>query len=158
MSEINNILNIAADMADCPIATTIDEKGRVRPDTSSPEMARVFDAVSRYFALFSDPTRMKILHFACQKKRSVTDIVEATQATQTNISRHLALLHQAGLVSRKREGKRVLYWTRDPDQIKTICHTCAHLIHKIKSEGTLQQEWLDGIQLPTEEEDIRLSA
>lgn len=157
MSEINSILNITTDIANCPIDTIVDDKGQVRPNTSSPEMARVFDAVSRYFALFSDPTRMKILHFACQKKRSVTDIVEATQATQTNVSRHLALLHQAGLVNRKREGKRVLYWTRDPEQIKTICHTCAHLIHKIKSEGTLQQEWLDGIRLSAEE-DIRVSA
>jgi Predicted transcriptional regulators len=159
MSEANNILSISdvTDMIERSVPTTIDDKGRVRPDTSSPEMARVFDAVSRYFSLLSDPTRMKILHFSCQKKRSVTDIVEATKATQTNVSRHLALLHQAGLVSRKREGKRVLYWTRDPEQIKTMCHTCAHLIHKIKSEGTLQKEWVDGIQLPAEE-NIRLSA
>lgn len=146
-------------MTDCPAAiTTVSIDGKRRPDTSSPELARVFDAVARYFSLLSDPTRMKILHFACQEKRSVSDIVEATKATQTNVSRHLALLHQAGLVSRKREGKRVLYWTRDPELIKTICHTCAHMIHKIKSEGTLQEEWLEEIQGTPEPEEIRLSA
>ncbi|MDR1528815.1 MAG: metalloregulator ArsR/SmtB family transcription factor [Burkholderiales bacterium] len=138
---------------ECPLTVKEGSDGKKRPDPSSPEMIQLFDAVARYFSLLSDPTRMKILHFSCRGKRSVSDIVDATKATQTNISRHLALLYQAGLVGREREGKRVLYWTRDPDLIKTICHSCAQMIHKIKSEGALQEEWLKEIQ--TQPEDIR---
>ncbi|MCL2296879.1 MAG: metalloregulator ArsR/SmtB family transcription factor [Proteobacteria bacterium] len=125
---------------ECPVAL---DKKTGRPDTLSPELARVFNAVARYFSLLSDPTRLKILHFACREPRSVSEIVQATQATQTNVSRHLALLHQAGLMHRQRDGKHVLYWTRDPEFVKTCCHACAHMVHRIESDGTLQENWLE---------------
>jgi DNA-binding transcriptional ArsR family regulator len=118
-----------------------------RPDTLSPELAKVFVAVARYFSLLSDPTRLKILHFACRDQRSVSEIVEATQATQTNVSRQLALLHQAGLMHRQRVGKRVLYWTRDPEFVKTCCHACAHMVHRIESDGTVQENWLERLEV-----------
>ena len=130
----------ALNVGTCPVALN-PETGR--PETLSPELARVFIAVARYFSLLSDPTRLKILHFACREPRSVSEIVQATEATQTNVSRHLALLHQAGLMQRQRNGKRVLYWTRDPDFVKTCCHACAHMVHRIESDGTLQENWLD---------------
>ena len=69
----------------------------------------VFAAVARYFGLLSEPTRLKILHTICRDEQSVSAIVAATGATQTNVSRHLALMHQAGVVSRRREGNAVYY-------------------------------------------------
>ena len=54
-------------------------------------------------------TRLKILHAICNSERSVSAIVAATGATQTNVSRHLALMHQAGVVSRRRDGNAVYY-------------------------------------------------
>ncbi|MDR0588421.1 MAG: metalloregulator ArsR/SmtB family transcription factor [Burkholderiales bacterium] len=133
-----------ADVAACPMQIPLGSNKR--PDTNSPELARVFDLVGRYFALLSDPTRLKILHFSCHTERAVSDIMDATGATQTNVSRHLSLLYQAGLVCRRRDGKRVLYSTRDPDLVKTCCHACAHMVHKIKSEGALRDDWVEEIQ------------
>ncbi|MDR2710598.1 MAG: metalloregulator ArsR/SmtB family transcription factor, partial [Burkholderiales bacterium] len=109
---VRSFPDVSTDVSDillneCPVA--LDQKTG-RPDTNSPELIKVFNAVARYFSLLSDPTRLKILHFACREPRSVSEIVLATHATQTNVSRHLALLHQAGLMLRQRSGKRVLYW------------------------------------------------
>ncbi len=59
----------------------------------------MFDSVARYFSLLAEPTRLKILHTICHDERSVSSIVAATGATQTNVSRHLSLMHQAGVVS-----------------------------------------------------------
>lgn len=67
--------------------------------TGAAELEEVFTAVARYFNLRSEPTRLEILH--CSGERSVSTIVDATGATQTNVSRHLALLHQAGVVMRR---------------------------------------------------------
>jgi DNA-binding transcriptional ArsR family regulator len=136
----------SADIRECPVNIDKPLGNMKRPATNSPELAKVFELVARYFSMLSDTTRLKILHYASQGERSVTDIIEAVNITQTNASRHLALLHQAGLVRRRRVGKRVLYWTRDPELIKVCCHGCAHMIHKIKSEGTLQQDWLAEIE------------
>lgn len=71
-------------------------KARIAPPELGDELDEVFAVVARYFGLLSEPTRLKILHTICQDERSVSAIVAATGVTQTNVSRHLALLHQAG--------------------------------------------------------------
>ena len=88
------------------------------------ELDEVFAAVAKYFGLLSEPTRLKILHTICNDERSVSEIVAATGATQTNVSRHLALLHEAGVVSRRKEGNAVFYKVTDrvfADVCRTVC-------------------------------------
>jgi DNA-binding transcriptional ArsR family regulator len=70
-------------------------------------------SVARHFRLLGDPMRLKILQSVCQQPRSVSDIVAATGATQPNISKHLALLASAGIVTRERNGKTISYGLRD---------------------------------------------
>ncbi|MEO8346029.1 MAG: metalloregulator ArsR/SmtB family transcription factor, partial [Betaproteobacteria bacterium] len=66
----------------------------------SDELDEVFAAVARHFGVLAEPTRLKILNAICREERSVTTIVAVTGATQTNVSRHLALMRAAGVVSR----------------------------------------------------------
>src|SRR4249919_815721 len=95
------------------------------------ELDAVFDAVARYFGLLSERTRLKILHAICNAEQSVGAIVAATGATQTNVSRHLALMHQAGVVSRRREGTTVYYKVTDPEFVE-ICRTvCVRIAGRI---------------------------
>jgi DNA-binding transcriptional ArsR family regulator len=86
--------------------------------------APVFAAAARYFGLLSDPTRLKILHAICRCERHVTAIVGETGASQTNVSRHLAVLREAGVVSRRKVRNTVFYRISDPvfsDVCATIC-------------------------------------
>lgn len=69
----------------------------------------VFEAVARCFSVLAEPARLRILHAVCESERCVNDIMEATGLAQANVSRHLARLHQAGLLVRRREGTRVFY-------------------------------------------------
>ena len=59
------------------------------------ELGRVFETVSRYFALLSEPMRIRILHAICEGERSVSEIVDETGGTQTNISGHLNSISSA---------------------------------------------------------------
>ena len=68
------------------------------------DLDRVFAVVARYFSVLSEPTRLRIMHTICQEERSVTAVVATTGFTQTNVSRHLALMHSVRVVSRRREG------------------------------------------------------
>ena len=57
-------------------------------------------------------------------ERSVNDLAEALEATQSNGSRHLQALHDAGLVARRREGVGVYYRIGDPvifELCKIVC-------------------------------------
>jgi DNA-binding transcriptional ArsR family regulator len=116
---------------------------RSSPTESGDELDLVFDAVARYFALLSDPTRLKILHAICTSEQSVSAIVAATGATQTNVSRHLALMHQAGVVSRRRDGPAVFYQVIDPEFVE-ICRTvCVRIAGRIEAGEPLKRDLLD---------------
>ncbi len=78
--------------------------------------AAVFEAVARRFSVLGEPTRLRILHTVCQGERCVNDIMHLTGLEQANVSRHLARLYQAGLLTRRRVGNRVFYRaSRSPD-------------------------------------------
>jgi len=74
--------------------------------------------VARHFKLLGEPMRLKILQAVCREPRTVTDIVSAVDATQANVSKHLALLASAGILTRKKDGQCVYYGMKDPLTIK----------------------------------------
>ena len=116
---------------------------RSKPGRVADELDEVFASVARYFALLSEPTRLKILHAVCNDERSVSQIVASTGASQTNVSRHLALMHQAGVVSRRRDGSTVYYQLVDRE-FAEICRTvCIRIAGRIEAGEPLRRELLD---------------
>ena len=61
------------------------------------------------FKALADPTRREILRLLGAGEMSVNDIVERFSISQPAISRHLAVLRHAGLVTSRREGQSVIY-------------------------------------------------
>ena len=95
------------------------------------ELDQVFESVASYFGLLSEPTRLKILHAICNEERAVNEIVDAVDATQTNVSRHLNQLYRAGVVARRKEGNAVYYRVADPNFVE-ICRTvCVQIASRI---------------------------
>ncbi len=90
-------------MSSCPTSLALD------PNT----MQQVFESVARYFGVLGEPTRLRILHAICQEEKCVNDIIKATGMAQANVSRHLGLMYQAGLLSRRREGTQIFYRVAD---------------------------------------------
>lgn len=58
---------------------------------------------------FSDPKRLMILNELRNGERSVSDLVEALQAPQAVVSRHLSILRNHGVVTTRREGVCIYY-------------------------------------------------
>lgn len=63
--------------------------------------------------LLAEPSRLRILYSLGLDCRPVSDIVQATGMTQTNVSFHLRLLREAGLVRPERRGPFVYYCLSD---------------------------------------------
>jgi ArsR family transcriptional regulator len=61
------------------------------------------------FKALSDPTRREILRLLGRRDMSVGEIVDKFAMSQPSISRHLAVLRGAGLVTARREGQNVVY-------------------------------------------------
>jgi DNA-binding transcriptional ArsR family regulator len=92
------------------------------------ELDPVFSAVASYFSMLSEPTRLRIVHTICEEEKSVSEIVEALGASQTNISRHLGLMHRAGVLTRRKDGNQVYYRIADVamvDICRTVCNRIA---------------------------------
>jgi DNA-binding transcriptional ArsR family regulator len=85
-------------------------------------MHEVFDAAARYFSVLGEPARLKILHAICGEELSVNSIIAATGMAQANASRHLGLMYQAGMLSRRREGTQVFYKVADHMFVE-LCRT-----------------------------------
>lgn len=82
-------------------------------DKTLEDMHEVFESAARYFGVLAEPARLKILHAICGEEKSVNTIIAATGMAQANASRHLGLMYQAGMLSRRREGTQVFYRVSD---------------------------------------------
>ena len=84
----------------------------------------LFEPIADRLRLLADATRLRILNVLREGESSVVQIVGKVGASQPNVSRHLALLLRAGLVTRRPQGREVHYRLVDPfvDQIcEAIC-------------------------------------
>jgi DNA-binding transcriptional ArsR family regulator len=65
--------------------------------------------------LFGEPTRIRLLELLNEGDATVQQLTDRLRTTHPNVSKHLSLLHQAGVVSRRKEGATVRYalidWT-----------------------------------------------
>ncbi|MBV9023731.1 MAG: helix-turn-helix transcriptional regulator [Streptomycetaceae bacterium] len=62
--------------------------------------------------LLADRTRLALLRRLGEGEADVTTLTETTEATRTSVSQHLARLRLAGLVTTRKEGRRVVYGLR----------------------------------------------
>jgi len=94
------------------------------------EMEAVFESVARYFALLSEPARLRILHCVCQGEKAVGAIVEETELAQSNVSRHLNMMYQAGALKRRKDGSQVFYSVAD----STLTDVCRAVCVRVSTE------------------------
>jgi ArsR family transcriptional regulator len=72
-------------------------------------MARATFDMPRMFAALSDRTRLRLLNLMRDREVCVCYFVDILGQSQPKISRHLAYLRRAGIVSARREGKWMHY-------------------------------------------------
>ena len=78
-----------------------------------PANPKSIEIQAKLFRGFSDPSRLSILESLREGALTVTEIVEATGLTQSNVSNHLACLRDCGLVAAEQEGRFVYYALSD---------------------------------------------
>lgn len=101
----------------------------------------VFSTVAGYFGVLAEPTRLKIMHALCLGEKTVTQVVEQTGATQTNVSRHLGLMHRHGMVARRKEGTLVFYSVADPVMIELCREVCNRIAATMEARRPLKKQF-----------------
>lgn len=78
------------------------------------------EQVAAYFQALAEPTRLQILNLLRQGEHNVGELALACGCTSANMSRHLALLMQHGLVRRESRGTAVYYRVAD-ESVYALC-------------------------------------
>jgi DNA-binding transcriptional ArsR family regulator len=74
---------------------------------------QMLDLVARRLRVLADPTRLRILALLGEREATVKELTDELSTTPQNVSKHLALLHQTGIVTRRKDGNWVQYALAD---------------------------------------------
>ena len=95
---------------------------------------RTMELVARRFRVLGEPFRLRILQALSRSEKTVTELVEELDAGQPNVSKHLQLLLDGGLVARRKKGTSNIYSVADP-QIYMLCDlVCRSVTEKAREE------------------------
>jgi len=72
------------------------------------------------FKALADPTRLKILECIKDEEKCICEVIPYTGKSQPNVSLHLKVLKQAGLVNERKDGTRILLSIADKNVFKLI--------------------------------------
>ncbi len=78
------------------------------------------DRASRSLKAISHPLRLKILCVLGDREVSVQDIVDSVGTSQSNISQHLAILRDKGILASRKDANRVYYRVGDYRTLRLI--------------------------------------
>lgn len=103
--------------------------------TASPVTQEVVQQVAEYFSILSEPMRLRILNLLRDQEKCVQELVEATDTSQANVSKHLKVMLQAGILSRRSEGTSAYYKVEDV-LIFDLCNlVCDRLATRIEEQA-----------------------
>lgn len=93
---------------------------------TSPE---TLSLVADYFKVLSEVSRLQILNCLREKPMNGKQLAEATGLGQANLSKHLKVLTQAGILKREQQGVSAYYRIKDPmifDLCEIVCDTISN--------------------------------
>ena len=112
----------------------------------SPLPDALVDLIAQRFRLLSEPTRIKLLDVLREGPATATELQAGTGASQQNVSKHLGMLVDSGMVRRVKDGTRAYFSIADESLFDLCEQVCGSLRRQIAQ--------LDAL-LPSEGEPVR---
>ncbi len=96
-----------------------------------PLPAPLVEAIADRFRVLSDPMRIRILDALRDGPATVGELAEALGTSQQNVSKHLGVLAQTGMVAREKEGNSVRCRIADPSVLALCEQVCGGLRRRV---------------------------
>jgi len=84
------------------------------------DRAEQIEQAARAMKAISHPLRLKILCVLGEQEVSVQDIVDSVGTSQSNVSQHLAILREKGILRARKDANRVFYSVSDQRTLHLI--------------------------------------
>jgi DNA-binding transcriptional ArsR family regulator len=95
------------------------------------------DLIAARFRVIGEPMRIKLLDALREGPATVGELTVALDASQQNVSKHLNVLHQAGIVSRAKEGTSVRYAIADKSVFGLCEQVCGGLREQVEETSKI---------------------
>jgi len=99
---------------------------------TNPMSDQMMELIARRFRTLGEPYRLRLLQELESGDKTVSELVAELDGNQPNVSKHLQILHEAGLVSRRRVGTSIFYAISDPMVFKLCDLVCRSEAQKSK--------------------------
>jgi DNA-binding transcriptional ArsR family regulator len=93
----------------------------------------IVELIARRFRVLGDPTRIKILDRLREEEASVQELCAVLGSTQQNISKHLGVLTDAGILARRKDGNFARYRVVDEGVFRLCEDVCGALERQLES-------------------------
>ncbi|HYY88470.1 MAG TPA: metalloregulator ArsR/SmtB family transcription factor [Chloroflexota bacterium] len=107
------------------------------PTTPHPLPDQLIDLIAQRFRCLGEPMRIKLLDCLRDGEATVGELQQATGASQQNVSKHLGLLLNAGMVSRAKRGTASVYAIADEGVFELCEQVCGGLRRQLHDLDTL---------------------
>ena len=87
----------------------------------------IVELIARRFRVIGEPMRIRILDRLRDGEASVQELTETLATSQQNVSKHLGVLHDAGILSRRKQGTSTLYAIEDAGVLELCEQVCGGL-------------------------------
>jgi DNA-binding transcriptional ArsR family regulator len=95
------------------------------------------ELIARRFRVIGEPMRIRLLDRLRDGEATVGELSEALSASQQNISKHLAVLAEVGILGRRKEGNHVYYRVVD-EGVFALCEAvCGSVQQQLRSLNEL---------------------
>jgi DNA-binding transcriptional ArsR family regulator len=91
----------------------------------------VVELIARRLRVIADPTRIKLLDRLRATEATVQELTDAVGSTQQNVSKHLGVLADAGIVARRRQGSFMRYRVIDESVYRLCEEICGSVARQL---------------------------
>ena len=91
------------------------------------------ELIARRFRAIGEPMRIKLLDRLRDGEATVGELSEAIGASQQNVSKHLAVLADVGILGRRKDGNRVYYRIVDDGVLRLCEDVCGSVQQQLRA-------------------------
>lgn len=95
------------------------------------------ELIAERFRVLAEPMRIRILDRLRDEPTAVGALAHSLGTSQQNVSKHLGMLHGAGIVARERAGNAVLYSIADQTVFDLCDHVCGGIQRRLEELSAL---------------------
>ena len=99
----------------------------------------LIELVAQRFRVLGEPMRIKLLDRLREGDATVGELQQALGASQQNVSKHLGILHAAGMVARAKQGNQVRYSISDPSVFELCDQVCGGVRRQLQELEAIVQ-------------------